>query len=278
VLALSLISNLPHTVRSGHRFDFLSAVLNALMLGLLVGLLDGFGHGQNQGQMIAEGLGCLAAGVVFVRRMLRHPAPMLPVDLFRRPIFALSVATSVASFIAQTGAYVAIPFLLESVGGLSDTKTGLLMTPWPVTVALIAPLAGRLSDRYSAGALGSIGLSVMTAGLLSIGFMPAHAAWWDIAWRMALSGAGFALFQSPNNRLVLGSVPRERSGAGSGMISTARLTGQSLGAALVASCFHMTEAGGVEQGAMVAVFAGAGFAGVAAVLSALRLSRRAPAG
>jgi DHA2 family multidrug resistance protein-like MFS transporter len=152
------------------------------------------------------------------------------------------------------------------------------MTPWPVTVALIAPLAGRLSDRYSAGALGSIGLSVMTAGLLSIGFMPAHAAWWDIAWRMALSGAGFALFQSPNNRLVLGSVPRERSGAGSGMISTARLTGQSLGAALVASCFHMTEAGGVEQGAMVAVFAGAGFAGVAAVLSALRLSRRAPAG
>ena len=147
------------------------------------------------------------------------------------------------------------------------------MTPWPLTVAVVAPFAGRLSDRFSAGLLGGLGLAMMAAGMLAIALLPEGPAFWNVAWRMALTGAGFGLFQSPNNRQLMSAVPRERSGAGSGMLSTSRLLGQTVGAALVAVLFHLTEAGGVAQGAHAVMLMAAGFAAVAATLSALRLLR-----
>jgi MFS transporter, DHA2 family, multidrug resistance protein len=275
VAALLLIGSLPLTPRSSHSFDLPSAVLNAATLGLFIAGLEGLSHGQSAWLSLLCFLAAIGVGVVFVRRLLRLPAPMLPVDLFRRPVFALSVATSICSFTAQSSAYVALPFLLQTVGGISDIGTGLLMTPWPVTVALVAPLSGRLSDRFAAGLLGGVGLAVMTAGLLLVGTLPAHPAWWNVAWRMAVAGAGFALFQSPNNRLLLGSVPRERSGAGSGMLSTSRLVGQTTGASLAAVCFGLAAEDGTGQGAVVAVLTGAAFAFAAAVLSSLRLVRTA---
>ena len=270
--AMAMLYKLPLTPRASHRFDLPSAFLNAATFGLFIATLDGIGYGGGI-LVVFEFLALMVVGILFVRRMLTIPAPMLPVDLFRRPIFALSVATSVASFVAQSSAYVAVPFLMQSVGGMSESSTGLLMTPWPATIAVVAPFAGRLSDRFSAGLLGGVGLAVMTLGMLLVGFMPAHAAWWDVAWRMAVTGAGFALFQAPNNRLLISSVPRERSGAGSGMLSTARLLGQAMGAAIAAICFSVTQSDGIAHGASVAVFTGAAFAGVATVLSCLRLGR-----
>jgi DHA2 family multidrug resistance protein-like MFS transporter len=275
--AVALLRNLPLTPRARHAFDWPSVFLNAAFFGLFIATLDGIGFAGANLATLAEFATFVVVATLFIRRMLILPAPMLPVDLFRRPIFALSVATSVSSFMAQTGAYVAVPFFMQSAGGMSETSTGLLMTPWPLTVALVAPISGRLSDRFPAGLLGGIGLAVMTAGMLLIGLLPAAPAWWDVAWRMSLAGGGFALFQAPNNRLLLTSVPRERSGAGSGMLSTARLLGQSTGATMVALCFRMTQAEGVAQGAMLALFTGATFAGVAALLSSLRLVRAAQA-
>jgi DHA2 family multidrug resistance protein-like MFS transporter len=139
----------------------------------------------------------------------------------------------------------------------------------------VAPIAGRLADRYPAGLLGGLGLAGMCVGMILIALLPAHAAWPDVVWRMALAGAGFGFFQSPNNRLLISSVPHERSGAGSGILSSARLLGQTTGAALVAVCFGLTEAGGVGKGALVAVTLGAVFCGTASVLSSLRLVRTA---
>jgi MFS family permease len=174
---------------------------------------------------------------------------MLPVDLFRIPIFSLSVATSISCFIAQGIAFIALPFLFEAGSGASQIETGLLMTPWPATVIVAAPLAGRLSDKIPAGILGGIGLASLSAGLLLVLALPPHAPFWDFAWRMSLCGAGFGFFQAPNNRLIIGSAPRERSGAGSGMLSTARLVGQTTGAALVAVSFSLTaNAGGTVGG------------------------------
>ncbi len=271
--ALALLGNLPLTPRARHRFDLPSAALNAATFGLLIATLDAIGYGGGSLLALGEFVALLVVGGIFVRRMLLIPAPMLPVDLFRRPVFALSVASSVCCFIGQSSAYVAIPFLMQSVGGISEASTGLLMTPWPATIAVIAPFSGRLSDRFSAGLLGGVGLTIMTIGMLLIGFMPAHPQWWDVAWRMALSGAGFSLFQAPNNRLLISAVPRERSGAGSGMLSTSRLLGQAVGAAMVAICFTLNQGAGIAQGATVAIFTGAGFAAVATVLSCLRLGR-----
>jgi DHA2 family multidrug resistance protein-like MFS transporter len=274
VVALWLAERvLPMTPRAGYRFDLLSALLNAVTFGLIITMVDGLGRSPGATELI-EFLAVLLVGTVFIYRQLHLTVPLLPVDLFRRPIFALSVATSVCSYIAQTSAYVALPFYFQYVGGLSPIDTGLMMTPWPAIVVIVAPIAGRLSDRYPAGVLGSLGLLAMTAGMLSLLFMPAAPSYPDVAWRMLLSGLGFGFFQSPNNRLLVGSAPPERSGAGSGMLATARLSGQTIGSALVALSFSVTGARAgaeVSHGTSLALGIGASFAATAMIVSALRL-------
>jgi DHA2 family multidrug resistance protein-like MFS transporter len=275
-LALALVGALPTSPRASHRFDIVSAALSGCTFGLFVFGLSDFGHGEDWRVSVTMIALCLVTGWLFVRRQLALPTPMLPMDLFRRPIFSLSVLTAVLSFCAQTAAFVALPFLFQSVGGVSAIGTGLLMTPWPVAVALLAPIVGRLADRIKPGVLGSVGLVVMGVGLLTLALLPAHAPWWDVGWRMALTGAGFALFQTPNNRLLVSSVPRERSGVGSGVLATTRLLGQSTGAALAAVAFGLTQThGGVARGALVALLIGAGSSAMGGVVSSLRLSRAA---
>jgi DHA2 family multidrug resistance protein-like MFS transporter len=200
---------------------------------------------------------------------------MLPVDLFRLPVFALSVATSICSYAAQTIAYLALPFYFQYVGGQSQVRTGLLMTPWPAIVMIVAPIAGRLSDRHSAGLLGGCGLAVLCVGLLLMMGVPADADGVGIALRMLVCGVGFGFFQSPNNRALIAAAPPERSGAGSGMLSTARLIGQTSGGVVVALVFALSGSGvaGISRGVTVAMGVAAGFAAVACVVSFLRLHR-----
>ncbi len=269
---------LPATPRSGHRFDLPGAALNAATLGLLMIGVDGLGS-ERPGWAAAELAGAALIGAAFINRERAMTAPMLPVDLFRRPVFALSVGTSICSFTAQTLAYVALPFLFEDVGHLSQIVTGLLITPWPAIVVFVAPVAGRLSDRSSPGLLGAAGLAVMTVGMTLLLTMPAHAGWADVAWRMAISGFGFGFFQSPNNRLLLGAAPPERSGGASGMLSTARLLGQTNGSALVALSFGLSAAAGsgIGGGVRLALLIGVAAAAAATMISLLRLRQLRPA-
>lgn len=257
---------LPGNTRHDSPYDYASAVMNALVFGLLIFAVDGLGHGERAAYVAAELIAAGVIGYVFVRRQLTQPAPLLPVDLLRIPVFALSVGTSVCSFAAQMLAFVSLPFLLQNTLGLSQVQTGLLMTPWPLVIVFAAPISGVLSDRISAGLLGGIGLITLTCGLLLLATLGSHPQPLDIAWRMALCGAGFGIFQSPNNRTMLAAAPRERSGGASGMLGTARLTGQTLGAALVALIFGVMP----RQGPTVALYVASGFSAVAAVVSMLR--------
>ena len=152
----------------------------------------------------------IAAGVLLTYRELRRENPLVPFDLLRIPIFGLSILTSIFSFTAQMMAYVGLPFYFQSVMGRSAVETGLLMTPWPIAVGVSAPIAGRLADRYRAGALGGIGLAVFAAGLGLLSAIRPGASNLDIAWRMALCGLGFGFFQSPNNRAMVSSAPLHR--------------------------------------------------------------------
>ena len=153
---------------------------------------------------------------------------------------------------------------------MSQVETGLLMTPWPAVIIIAAPISGVLSDKVSAGWLGGVGLAALTVGLLLLATLGAHPEPLQIAWRMALCGAGFGIFQSPNNRTMLSAAPRERSGGASGMLGTARLTGQTLGAALVALIFGVAP----QNGPIVALYVAAGFSAVAAVVSTMRVMQR----
>lgn len=277
VVALWLAARvLPMTPLADHRFDLLSAVLNAATLGLAIIAVDDLGRQAGWTDAIELVL-ALAIGTVFIYRQLQLPVPLLPVDLFRRPVFALSVGTSIGSYIGQTIAYVALPFYFQDVSGLSPIETGLLMTPWPAIVVIVAPIAGRLADRYAAGILGTMGLAVMTGGLVSVLLMPASPSYVDVAWRLAVCGLGFGFFQSPNNRLLVGSAPPHRSGAGSGMLATARLTGQTFGSALVALSFGLAGARGgsaVAHGTTFALVIAIAATASAMVVSAMRLRAR----
>jgi MFS transporter, DHA2 family, multidrug resistance protein len=230
---------LPDTPRSARRFDWPGAILNALTCGLLITGIDGLSNSERLTDPLLALGGAGLAGFVFVRYQMRLPAPLLPLDLLRRPVFALSMMTSVCSFAAQTLAYVSLPFYLHDVLGRSVAETGLLMTPWPLAVAVAAPIAGRLADRYSPGLLGGIGLVILATGLALLAVLPPVPSTADIVWRLTVCGLGFGLFQSPNNKAIISSAPRERSGGASGMQSSARLLGQSLGAALVAVLFGL---------------------------------------
>jgi len=260
-------SSLPHTKRSPHGFDVVSALLSAATFGLLIGSIDALGHGEGFPAFLAEMMATIGLGTVLVRRQLALVAPLLPVDLLKIPIFALSVSTSISSFVAQMLALVSLPFLFQTELHFSAVETGLLITPWPLAICVAAPLAGRLADRYSAGLLGGIGLFAFAMGLLSFAFLPAHPGYLDIGWRMALSGFGFGLFQSPNNRAMLTAAPKERSGGASGMLGTARLLGQTTGAALAALLFARL----AGQAPTVGLLISSGFALIAAVVSLARL-------
>jgi DHA2 family multidrug resistance protein-like MFS transporter len=262
---------LPRTPRGHHAFDWPSALLSALTFGLGIGAIDSAGHGEAPRFYLSEAAIAALAGILLVRRQRTAASPVLPVDLLRIPIFTLSICTSIASFCAQMLALVALPFYLNDHFGYSAVAIGLLITPWPIATAVAAPVAGHLVERYHAGLLGGIGLLLFAAGLGTLAFLPAHPATLDVVWRMALSGAGFGLFQAPNNRTMIAAAPRERSGGASGMLGTARLLGQTIGAALVALLLARYAAGGTQ----VALLTGAGFAIFGAAFSTLRLS---PAG
>ncbi len=251
------------------KFDLPSAVMNALTFGLLITALSGFAQGQSTSLILGEIAAMLLIGTLFVRRQLRLPVPLLPVDLLRIPLFSLSICTSICSFCAQMLALVSLPFFLQTVVGLSEVKTGLLLTPWPLATMVMAPLAGYLIERIHAGLLGAVGLALMATGLFALATLPALPSDAEIIWRMALCGAGFGLFQSPNNHTIITAAPRKRSGGASGMLGTARLLGQSTGAALVALMFNLFN----ENGTHTSLLLAGSMAAVAALISGLRMTQ-----
>jgi DHA2 family multidrug resistance protein-like MFS transporter len=261
------VKTLPHTPRARHAFDFLAALLTAGCLGLFILGIGSAAHKASPGLVAAELIAALLLGWQLMRRDADHPAPVLPIDLFRRPVFALSAATSVCSFAVQGLAFVSLPFYFEDILLRTQVETGFFMTPWPLVVAIMAPIAGRLSDRYPAGILGGLGLAILGVGMVLLATLPTSPNVADIVWRMAVCGCGFGFFQSPNMKALMSSAPPDRSGSASGIVATARLIGQTTGAALAALCFGLAG----REGATVALALGAGFAAVGCVMSFLRL-------
>jgi DHA2 family multidrug resistance protein-like MFS transporter len=267
---------------AGLRFSPIDVALNVLMFSLVFLGVDRLGvreggaaAGASQASAWLILLAGVAVGFFYLRRQRTLAVPLFPIDLLRIPVFALSMGTSVAAFCAQMLAYIGLPFLLLDVYGRSHIEAGLLITAWPLAIVAMAPVAGRLIGRYPDGLLGGIGLGLLAAGLALLAALPEHPANADIAWRMALCGLGFGLFQSPNNHTIVTSPPAHRSGAASGMLGTARLTGQTLGAVVLAGVFSIWSPHG-GHGPVVALVLAACCAGVAAVFSTLRLKTTGP--
>ncbi len=234
IILVSGLLTLPRMEGTWRRFDWISAGLNGAAFGLLITGLTALGRDGLSPLVVAQFIGSGLAMTVLTWRMMGAAAPMLPIDLLRIRPFAMAIIASICSFAAQFIVFVSLPFFFFNVLGRTAVETGLLLTPWPVATAIMAPFAGRLADRYSAEYLSVIGMVLLGLGFFGLLMMPEAPDNLDLIWRLTLCGAGFGLFQAPNNKVVMTTAPRARSGGASGMQSTARVLGQSFGAALAA--------------------------------------------
>ncbi len=272
--------NLPANVCRKEPFDAAGAILAATAMGCFVIALDGLSKAYPAPLLwllwAASGL----AGFAFVQWQRAATHPLLPLTLFHSARFSLAAATSTCSFVSQGLAFVTLPFLFQGAYGYTPFMSGLLFTPWPLTIVICAPLAGRLADRISPPLVSTVGLAVLATGLATMAGLGASATVADIVWRASICGCGFGLFQSPNNRELLGNAPRHLLGAASGVLGSARTFGLSIGvavAAVVVGVPGLDQAAGVVkvpvQRVDLSLWLACGAAGTAFLVSALRLGR-----
>jgi MFS transporter, DHA2 family, multidrug resistance protein len=271
LLALSLSERcLAPAEGSRHRWDFWSAVLNAITVTLLIRGIDGIGNARGYLTVVGELAGALLFGAILVVRQSHLRIPMLAIELFNRPIFALAASASLCTFMAQGLAVVVLPFYFIDVMGYSQVMAGLLLSPWPIAAGIMSHTSGRLADRIPIRVLGTAGMAGMTSGLILLSLLGPHPTVFQIAWRAALGGAGFGFFGAPNNRAMVASAPRERSGAAGGIGVMSRLLGQAVGVSFVAVIFELTGRGGVAlHGVSLALLCGAGCTAISAIISAV---------
>jgi DHA2 family multidrug resistance protein-like MFS transporter len=269
ILVLLTAASLPQAPGSGRGVDGLSIALNAAVFGALILGIDRVVVAPWPGAAL---LAVSAIGaVILVRRELPRAHPMIPFDLLRVRSFRISVIASICCFTGQMASLVALPFYLQQGLGQSAGMTGLYLTAWPLTVAVAGPLSGRLSDRFSTGTLCALGGISLAAGLIlaalwPLGRNPAGDLLPLIPFMM-LGGLGFGFFQTPNNRNMLLSAPRERSGAAGGMQGMARLTGQTAGGVLMLVLFSLLP---VAEAPRIGLAIAAAFALAGGIISILR--------
>ncbi len=256
------------------KFDSVGVAMNALTFFLLIYALMGFAHGMHYSVSLVMLAGCAAVGYVYFKREEKADSPIFPVDLIKIPLFRKSVLTSSCSFMAQMLVIVSLPFFLQTVAGKSAADAGFLITPWPIAVMLFAPVAGALTGKVHPAVLGFSGMLILAGGIFSLTLLTPASSAFAICSSVFICGAGFGLFQTPNNSAILLSSPANRGGAASGMIGVARLTGQCLGAAMVALMFKVIP----DQLASIKVcfHMAMGFALLAAVVSISRVKNKMP--
>lgn len=268
IIGKRLLPNNPEKEISG-KYDFISAIENVIVFGLIFFATGNFARKGDVWINTILLITGVMLGVFYIRRQLHRESPMLPVDLFRIRLYSLSISTSVCSFIAQNVAMIALPFLFLNTYGFSEITTGLLMTPWPLATMIVSPFAARFVERHNPGVTAAVGMGLYACGVLLLLLAPASVSQWDIAWRMAICGLGFGLFQTPNNIVMVLATPVKRTGGAGGMQSTARLVGQTLGATIVTIIFAMTS--GASKSVHACLYVALVFAITAGVFS---ISRR----
>jgi len=220
------------------RFDPLGAVLLAIgLVALTMGLSFGQEWGWNSPLLIGTLVVSVLAltGMVFVE--LRVSDPVIDFSLLKRRVFLSANVSLVLSFLALFAVSFMLPFYLEELRGFSTEEAGLLLTPLPLTIAVIAPLSGSLADRIGSRWLAAGGLAIACLGLVLISQLNAQSSVWDIIWRLVVTGVGQAMFQSPNNSALMGAAPRDQQGSASGFLATGRVVGQSISVAIAGAIF-----------------------------------------
>lgn len=233
---ITAIKFVPNTKPDGkQRFDWMGA---GLFFVAFLSLLGALTYGQEAGfsdPLVVGGL-LLAVGAsgAFIAVELRVDQPMVDLSLFRSSDLSVNLFTGFLQFVSIAGLLILLPFYLTDTLGYSTREAGLLLAAVPITLGVLAPLSGSLSDRLGTRPVTIAGLVVTLVGYVIARFVygvdTTAVAFIAVG---LIVGAGIGLFQSPNNSAILGSVPRERLGITSGMLTINRISGQIVGIAVV---------------------------------------------
>jgi DHA2 family multidrug resistance protein-like MFS transporter len=233
MISLLLGRALPDPVKFDRRPEYLSGLWSALTVLLLIGGIQVAAHAGTIALGAALSLAGVFSAALLVRRERKRSNPVVPVDLMAMPVIGLSALAAVCAFVAAGSLLVSLPFLFEQGMGYPPNEVGLLLLPFPLTMLVVAPVAGWLSDRIAPTKLGVTGMAIAIVALLLLAFMGPHPGAFGISWRLSMCALGYGLFFAPNSRLLIGQAPKTRAAAAGGLLSTSRLSGQTLAAAIV---------------------------------------------
>ena len=193
-----------------------------------------------------EILGLFGASILFLAAFialeLRQRLPMLDLSLFRIGAFVGSNIVAVMVSLAMFGVFLFVSLYIQNILGYSPTQAGAIFLPMTVLIILIAPIAGKFSDRVGSRWLMGGGMTLLGFSLLLYQRAGIDSNFWTLLPAMLLGGVGMAMTMSPMTSAAMGAVPVDKAGVGSGVLNSARQIGGSLGiaimGAIIASYIH----------------------------------------
>ena len=250
--SLKLRQNKPNAAGTG--FDAIGAgTLSITLASTLVVLTLGGIYGWVSGFTVLLAAVSIGMLMVFLRVEKRVRFPTLDLTLFtRNRLFAAANATAFLSYVAVIGVTLMMAIYLESIRGFDPQTAGLFLIAQAAPMALLSPISGWLSDRFGSRLLSTIGMGIVSVGLLLFSGLNGASPALDVISRLVVVGVGFGLFSSPNTSAVMGSVQQEKLGVAAGTLGTMRFMGQSIGLALIGAVMAAT----LSSQALLAVFAG----------------------
>ncbi len=222
----------------GVSVDFPGAILLMLTCSLFIFAMNEMPHVGWRDPLVSGTLTLSAVALaLFVFVELRSAMPILSFSLFRSRLFTASMFSLFFITSTQSAISFLMPFYLQDVLRFSPTQMGWIIIANSAVIVLVAPIAGWLSDRMGSRLLCTIGSAIIVIGQFFIASLPIDASIWRIIAPLLLIGLGWAIFNSPNQSAILGSVPRDEVGTASGMNTTTARTGGAMGVALSATLF-----------------------------------------
>jgi EmrB/QacA subfamily drug resistance transporter len=267
---------IPHDRLEGkaERFDVPGALLFMFgLVALLLALNEGHALGWGSPRIVSMFIVSVVILAVFVSVERKSPAPMLDLTLFRNRVFAASTGSALLNYCCVYSVIFVVPFLLIQGRNLTPQQTGIVLTAQPIVMAIVAPISGSLSDRVGSRIPATLGMIVLTLGLIALALEVRDGSLWMIALWLGVIGLGVGVFVSPNNSALMGAAPRGRQGIASGVLATARNAGMVMGVGISGAVLTTVMTHGVGYPALAAgvrasllVAAGLSTAGAAASL------------
>jgi predicted MFS family arabinose efflux permease len=203
------------------------------LFALTYALIESNNKGWGSTEILAL-FGVAVLGLVaFVLLELHQRIPMLDLSLFRSGTFAGANAVMLLVSLAMFGVFFFVSLYMQNVLGYSATKAGATFLPMTVLIVLVAPIAGRITDRVGSRWLVGAGMALVSGSLLLFSRLQVHSGFWDLLPALLVGGAGMAMSMSPTTATAMSSVPVDKAGVGSAVLNSMRQVGGSLGIALL---------------------------------------------